>query len=262
MTVWLQVWWILAHGLFSQTVYPFPGPTPVAPPIPLTGALVWWSADFGSNCSGMVCNDGDSQDTFADRSGNGNNGVLSIGGTPCVATIYHTNQINGMPADTYNGVNTDPGKSCFGVSFAGLDNKSAVTWFLAMKQNASNQAIMAGNNNSLSLQSVGGSQGVNKNCVAAIGTSTSAGDTSWHQFNFTYDAGTGAYAFRRDRSADGSGTNSQTITGNWLLLGSNIGCGGVATLNGQIAEFIMYNRVLTGGEITTVETYLNGKYGL
>src|SRR5882724_7138101 len=118
----------------------------VTPP-PLTGMLVWWKAGAGNNCSGVACTDGASQDTFADQSGNGNNGVLNIGGNPCVAPVYHTNQINGKPADTYNGVNTDIGKSCFGVSVTGLDNKSTVTWFLVMKQNASNQAIMAGNNN-------------------------------------------------------------------------------------------------------------------
>ena len=38
--------------------------------------------------------------------------------------------------------------------------------------------------------------------------------------------------------------------------------GGLRSFLGQNAEFILYNRVLSGGEITTVETYINGKYGL
>jgi hypothetical protein len=32
--------------------------------------------------------------------------------------------------------------------------------------------------------------------------------------------------------------------------------------NGQIAEIICYDRLLTGGELTTLETYLNGRYGI
>lgn len=37
--------------------------------------------------------------------------------------------------------------------------------------------------------------------------------------------------------------------------------GGVTTMFGMIAEVIFYNRALTGGEITTIYTYLNDKYG-
>lgn len=37
--------------------------------------------------------------------------------------------------------------------------------------------------------------------------------------------------------------------------------GGTATLYGMIAEIIFYNRALTSGEITTIYTYLNNKYG-
>src|SRR5690242_9779177 len=67
---------------------------------PLTGMAIWWSADVGNNCSGVACTDGAGQTTWADRSGNGNTGLVSRCG---VTPTFHTNQINGKPAVTFNG---------------------------------------------------------------------------------------------------------------------------------------------------------------
>jgi hypothetical protein len=38
--------------------------------------------------------------------------------------------------------------------------------------------------------------------------------------------------------------------------------GGRFTFSGEIAEFLLYNSVLSGANIATVETYLHAKYGL
>ena len=266
MTVWLQVWWILLHGLFSQMVYPFPGLRPLVS-IPLNGMLVWWEADVGSNCSG-ACTDGASQSTWADQSGNGNNGVLNayLSAMPCVASVYHTNQINGKPAVTFNGNTTDGSDTCFQVSNAGLDNKTTATVALVFKNGSGLfRAYMGGSSNSL-VGGLGDSgnalQEIQQGSTANIGNGTARGDTNWHQINVTYNSSTGAFAFRTDRAADNSGTNAKTISSNWIALGVTYAGGSISTFSGQIAEFIMYNRVLSGGEITTVETYINGKYGL
>ena len=97
---------------------------------------------------------------------------------------------------------------------------------------------------------------------AIIGASTTvipAG--TFVQGNATYDGVSGNFAFRVSRAAAGAGSNVQAIT-----TGSN-GVGfdpetGSQFLSGLLAEFIVYNRVLTAGEIATVETYLNGKWGV
>jgi hypothetical protein len=101
--------------------------------------------------------------------------------------------------------------------------------------------------------------GIDDVFVAQIGLSTSNADTNWHQINVTYNGS--AYAFRLDRAADGSGTNAQTITDNQTVIGRN-DQGGYEYFLGELAEIFIYSRVLSGAEITSVETYLNTKYGL
>ena len=244
----------------------FTNTTVVLPP--LSGMQIWWEADVGNNCGG-ACSDGSSQSTWADQSGNGNNGTLTPAVTiPCVASIYHTNQINGKPAVTFNGNTTAGSETCFSVgnSGAGLNNKSATSMFLVAKYagtSATGQTFACGGSGAFCWNYQAGAnkyQHVDKAAVLSIGSGTAAFDSNWHQLNTTYDGTT--LAFRINRASDGSVTNAQTISSNWLVLGINVGGGSFTTLNGQIAEFILYNRVLSGGEITTVETYLNGKYGL
>ncbi len=239
--------------------------TTVTPP-PSSGMLLWWEADVGANCAG-ACSDGSSQSSWADQSGNGNNGTLTPSiSSPCVPSVYHTNQINGKPAVTFNGNTTVGLETCFsvGVAGAGLDNKSATSMFLVVKQtdNAGNYTYASGGSGAYAWDNNSGSNlnRSTKACIALIGTGSASDDTSWHQLNTTYNGS--AWTFRKDRATDGSGTNAQTIGANWLTLGVNLCGGGIAALKGQIAEFILYNRVLSGPEITTVETYLNSKYGL
>jgi hypothetical protein len=85
--------------------------------------------------------------------------------------------------------------------------------------------------------------------------------STWAQVNVTYNSSTGAWAIRSARTANGSGTNVQSITGNTSAIGWNPNASG-NEFTGQIAELIAYNRVLTNTEITTVETYLNTKWGV
>jgi hypothetical protein len=49
------------------------------------------------------------------------------------------------------------------------------------------------------------------------------------------------------------------ITANETLIARDVS-GDV--LAGQLAELIVYNRVLSGAEIGQVEAYLNGRYGI
>ena len=250
---------ILAPILFANTV---------ASP-PLSGMLLWWSADVGSNCSSAVCSDGGSQNSWADQSGNGNNGTLTPSITSaCVASVFHTNQINGKPALTFNGVNTAGSETCFSVgnSGVGLNNKSATSMFLVAKLASTSviSEIASGTSGSFdwrgSQTTIPAEQIALKACTSGLGNGTATTDTSWHQMNVTYN-GT-AISFRINRASDGSASPGTSITTNWLTLGINPCGGSFNAFDGQIAEFILYSRVLSGTEITTVETYLHGKYGL
>ena len=48
----------------------------------------------------------------------------------------------------------------------------------------------------------------------------------------------------------------------YTLGGQNFGGGSLTYLTGDIAELILYDRVLTAGELNTVGYYLEDKYGL
>jgi hypothetical protein len=148
----------------------------------------------------------------------------------------------------------------------------AGTYFIVMEPNqavtAATQAIIGGSNTSLALYlnstaSVA-SIGLVKTNIAVIGASTAtwASGTAF-QANATYNATTGAYAFRQARTAAGSGTGALSAgAGTTSWIGSDSSLGTSPILNSSIGEIIIYNRVLTSTEITNVESYLNTKWGV
>lgn len=98
--------------------------------------------------------------------------------------------------------------------------------------------------------------------TAIVATSTVANVAgTWFQGNASYDSSTGAWAFRVARAAAGSGTNVVAITANTTAVGTNVAAGG-QFLNGEFAEMIIYNRVLTLAEKTAVENYLFSKWAV
>ena len=81
------------------------------------------------------------------------------------------------------------------------------------------------------------------------------------QANVTYNSVSGAYSFRYAKAALSSGTNIQSITVATTTLGMNA-AGTSEFLLGDLAEIIIYNRVLTSTEISTIENYLTSKWGV
>jgi hypothetical protein len=97
--------------------------------------------------------------------------------------------------------------------------------------------------------------------LAIIGTSTTAMSAgTWYQGNTTYDSSSGAWAARLAQAAAGSGSNAQTISTGTVGVGGAFGS--AQWLNGLLGEIIVYNRVLTPTEITTVEAYLHSKWNI
>lgn len=96
--------------------------------------------------------------------------------------------------------------------------------------------------------------------VIATSSLTLAANT-WYQCNMTYDDSSGVWAIRVARTAAGGGTSSGTISSqtNGVFYDPQTN---TQDFPGMCAELIVYNRVLTSGEITSVETYLNSKWGV
>lgn len=129
------------------------------------------------------------------------------------------------------------------------------------------QALVAAgvsNNPALYLSSGTGNQFVAlvNEGVAAIGTCTTAWVlNTFFQMNVTYNAATGAFAFRQGRAAANSGTGTTGVGASAAM--SIIGDDQFgSTLGASIAALIVYNRVLSPTEITNVENYLFAKWGV
>lgn len=150
---------------------------------------------------------------------------------------------------------------------------TATTFFAVIKPasapSAAGQAIIGGLTNSLAFYlntaSGGTACALVKTGIAVIGTCSASWTTgTWFQVNATYISGTGAYAFRQGRAAAGSGTSATTIagTGATSFVGADAATSTDTLNSASLAEIIIYNRVLTAGEITNVENYLNTKWGV
>jgi hypothetical protein len=149
---------------------------------------------------------------------------------------------------------------------------SGATYFVVFKPSsavaAAGQAFIGGAASALAfyMNTASGGTAISlvKSAVAVIGVATATWTTgTWYQANATYNAGSGAYAFRQARAAAGSGTGA-TTAGSGLLqfVGSDSNTTGAPLNTASMAEIIIYNRVLAGAEITSVENYLNTKWGV
>lgn len=83
---------------------------------------------------------------------------------------------------------------------------------------------------------------------------------TWYVHTVTFDAG-GAINFYINGASDGSTSTAQALTNGGTVVIGESGRGN-ERLAGDIAELVIYNRVLTGAELTSVTSYLQGKYGI
>jgi hypothetical protein len=100
--------------------------------------------------------------------------------------------------------------------------------------------------------------------VVQLGAGTAVLDQLWHQTNVvqTNNSAGFAIAFRLDRASDAtSASSANNLTGTIHSIGDDFRSTN-QVYAGYIAEIILYNRVLTGTEVTTIETYFHTKYGL
>jgi len=98
--------------------------------------------------------------------------------------------------------------------------------------------------------------------IAILGTSSATVPiNTFFQGNVTYSGATGNIAFKIARTAAGtvSAATHPLAGGSNVIMSEN---SGTNPFNGLLAELIIYQRVLSGAEITLVESYLNTKWGV
>ncbi|MDD4082175.1 MAG: LamG domain-containing protein [Sphaerochaetaceae bacterium] len=218
---------------------------PVNNPASISNLALWISAD---SITGLT--NGQSVSTWNDLSGNGRNFTQATGSKQ---PIYTTNIVNGLPVVRFTAANA--------MTMTNSTNFTApVSVIYVSKLNGgANARMLSGLANNWLLGFWGGlkSQGFFNGWVT--NSKSPAADTSWHIFSgIIPGSGSNSYVF-----ADGLlvATNQSGIAGpNGLSL-----CGYYSTSefsNGDIAEVIVYNKVLSSIERTAIESYLAQKYNL
>jgi len=204
--------------------------------------------------------------------------ILGVGGerltrfqerTPWITgTAMVTSGVTSIDTVQLNSLNVIKWNSNPVVLTPGFSLNLGTTIFIVMKSSITtgNQAVLGcSGNNAISLFLTVGSPNISivKSSVAVIGTSTATWPSgAFFQANVTYDPISGAFAFRQGRVAANSGVSA--ILGGGANPTNEFGqdAGVSILLASSIAAIIAYNRVLTAGEITSVENYLFAKWGV
>ena len=232
-----------------------------------TGLTLWLDA---GTITGM--NDGQafvSGDSWADSSGNNYDASFSLG-----APAYVASSLNGQAAVSFDGASQFNYAGAIGAS--GADDW---TIFIVMKQTGDgstndrtfhfgDQTTLTGGA-SVSLDTSQGSGigprynngnkifnevlGLDTYRIAALQMPTGG---SYNSVDYWRDGTAGTV------KGNGGANTTNLVDEGYTLGGQNFGGGSLGYLTGDIAELIMYDRVLTAGELNTVGYYLEDKYAL
>jgi hypothetical protein len=215
-------------------------------PIPTAGLVFWWDADDPSS----ITLSGTDMVQWRDKSGGGHHmGVVTTAPTFSTDTIKAGRGSVDFPGtghmSTEYGANQKP-LSLFAVikhaggtayrAVVGTFNGSGIEWRI---NNVNKQSFV-------------------KQQVVEIAVSTTAVPSGAAAIiGLTYSA-TGVWAYRLNSAADGTGTNDQSFasTSPKTRVGDALG----EPFIGSIGEVIKYDRVVSGAEITQIESYLNTKW--
>jgi hypothetical protein len=223
--------------------------------IPLSGLSLWLKADVGVTTSGIFVT------AWADQSGNGNNVTVPDGGTP---PVFQSSQINGKPAIYSEGDGT------IGLGTDQI-NLNQFTVFVVQKP--------FGNTARRAFSNIGYDGGnvligpwenygdvYTRTCYGGYGwvyQDLSTQQLTWHLDIMTNSTITNLSSYWQD------GINYATDIPDVanILDGVSIGAdeyyyGQIGAGKIQYAEFILYNRILSGSERLQVQAYLNTKYAI
>ena len=202
-------------------------------------------------------NNNDAMGTLTDQSGNGNNFTQATAG---LKGTYKTNIINGLSAYYF------PDNDRLYASSYDSDDTKGLSIFVVMKTEVDEVNIVTATLNDKTLVGV-----LNKTTLRTW--TNGAGNL----YDHTITDATGAFYYYSILIGENTGANGTT---NVRQSASDKGTSGSRargagdtwdfpfdrassqSFQGWIAEFLLYEEVVSGGNLTTVESYLSSKYGL
>ncbi|MBO9610639.1 MAG: DUF4832 domain-containing protein [Paenibacillaceae bacterium] len=237
-----------------------PTPPPVVPP---ADQVLWLKAD---SITGL--NNGDNVSAFADSSGNANHAVQN---TSAKQPKYYANVVNGKAAVRFDG--TDDYMSMGSPASLNLQNDATIITVAKSQGTAVRGIYGRGEALRISSSDTAARLWVRNTSHTVQTVSGTVYSGTWNALGGTYSQADGKLNFYKNGSLAGSGylggqirnispdDQPNTIgaymawhTGDQKYIDS--------FFQGDIAEVIIYNRVLTANERQDVFAYLSAKYGL
>lgn len=241
-------------------------PGDISPDAP-TILQIWYDASVNTYMQPTGRVNGQTITQWNDRSAYAHN-LNPDGGSLSLRPTYVTNQQNGLSALSFDG-----GDRLTANPFTGtIDNVTGMTMFVVVKYDATTtQRMIETNATGDSELGFGISTDTTQKFSYYIANGYVTGNsanTAWNYHTIVFD-GSQTVGNRLAVNVNGVASTLNEIqpVGN-ISLGSNsvlfVGSRPDTTLPfaGDIGEIIMYSRTLTAGEITSVETYLQGKWDL
>ncbi len=221
--------------------------------VPTANLKLWLKAGTGVTTTAT----GDSVTTWADQSGNGNNATQT---NPGSEPVYVTNAVNGQPAIQFNGSTSFlnlPASSTIGIL-----NSNYEMFIVAKSASTATQFLIGGSTEQfeMHLNGYGGARFIPvSGKYIDEGSLYQYSDGNMHIFDASANSTDGIIRVDGIEGADSSGNMLSNLDHSML-----IGIRGDFTypLNGEIAEVIIYNTVLSSKDRILVESYLANKYGL
>lgn len=215
------------------------------------GPAFWLKADSLTGLS-----DTDPISTWTDSSTGAHDATGSLTARP----LYRTGVINSLPIARF----ASNDKMTSAASTSGAE-QTIIAVYKSASLAARNTIRAASSSGGLTLRTSSGTAGaleLVKEATSVIGTgNTSVGTTDFHVLTATFSDSGNAYAFYIDGTATGSGTSATSLTAaRTTILGQNSGGGDAA--NGDLAELLCWDSVLSTGDRAAAHSYLQDKYGI
>ena len=158
-------------------------------------------------------------------------------------------------------------------SFSELGSKSSATMFIVCKflDNVTEQTVSTTNRNDFNFSITGTTVQYNIGMAGGIGTDTiSSVDKNFHIHTILYDSSllsnSNRLRYFRDQTQQTLNFGTTTVGSTTNSLSSILyiaqSQSGIQLFNGYIGEIIIFDRILTFDDQTSVENYLRQKWGL
>lgn len=209
----------------------------------------WWKADS------LALAEGATVSSWADS---GPGGFTATQGTAAAQPTFRTGQINGLPVVRFDGVDD--------VLLSNASTSHTETTIFSVIKPTSTVGdrsirVASGSGGITSTIRDGKPRMGSQDLVSLHTSTTTVSTTAFQVLACSYSDSTNTVAFHRNGTADGSSTavTASPTAGRTTRIGAEPAGG---YLVGDIAELIVYSRVLTSSERAEVHSYLQDKYAI